>query len=456
MSIIHLSLSSLLSLSFSLVSLLCSVAVLFVRKPMLKSSSSSSPASDTPVAPLRHEQTQYKIFTGASPESYLSPPSSASSGTGSVLPPPPPSSSVPPPPSSSSSSSSSSSFTPSLLLRLFACVSLSLHESSCLPPNANVPLTPLDCSVRRSLEVKNCPDGVSSPNCSFTSFAPLAFEKVRRLYGVTDLELRSSLDASNPVSEIKVGTGKSGAFFLVTSDCRFVVKTLTKEEKETLLKILARYVAHLAANRGTTLLPFFLGCYRIRVGGCKVRIVVMQNMLPRIMSAETTTLTVYDLKGSTHNRSAGKDAAVKKDLDWSEEKRKITLQSSCRERTVRGMKEDLKFLADVDIMDYSLLLAVHKTTLLERCLAPLSRLRLATTSSSHHLAARPLASAPPSPPSEQYYVGIIDILQEYSTKKTVETVFKTITMGPQITLSSVEPMTYRCRFENFMNSHVFG
>lgn len=381
-------------------------------------SSLSAPA--TLQSPLRPEQQQIRIFTGEVSSSELS---------SSAAPPPPP-----PPPSSSST-----------LRRLFASVSISLREAS-FSTNDNMPLHPSDCAVRRCLNLRKSSDG--SQDASFTDFAPLAFEKVRRAYGVSDLELKSSLDATD-LDSIKGGAGKSGAFFLLTSDSRFVVKTLTKEEKETLLKILFKYVGHVVGTRNTTLLPFFLGCYRMRVGANVVRIVVMQNMLPP--PSASSKLAIFDLKGSTHNRSAGKDAPVRKDLDWLEDKKKITLHEACHQRISRGMKDDSRFLAEVDIMDYSLLLAIQTTTMLDRCLAPLRRL-----SPSSHLLARPLRSAPPSLSSECYYIGIIDILQEYNTKKITETAFKTLMQGPQLTLSSVEPMTYRDRFEKFMNASVFG
>ena len=110
----------------------------------------------------------------------------------------------------------------------------------------------------------------------------------------------------------------------------------------------------------------------------------------------------------------------------------------------------LLLLLKVDIMDYSLILGIKETKLLDRCLAPARNLL------QSHLLPKGLSSIPPSPSSERYFVGIIDILQEYNAKKILETGYKTLTQGAQSTLSSVEPMVYRFRFEAFMNSSVFG
>lgn len=48
-----------------------------------------------------------------------------------------------------------------------------------------------------------------------------------------------------------------------------------------------------------------------------------------------------------------------------------------------------------------------------------------------------------------YYLGIIDILQEYNIKKKVENAFKRITDSQQ-EISCVDPATYAARFVNFI------
>jgi hypothetical protein len=54
---------------------------------------------------------------------------------------------------------------------------------------------------------------------------------------------------------------------------------------------------------------------------------------------------------------------------------------------------------------------------------------------------------------EVYYIGIIDILQEYNTKKKMETSFKSITVAKDA-LSSVDPEHYKSRFDNFILTNV--
>lgn len=66
-----------------------------------------------------------------------------------------------------------------------------------------------------------------------------------------------------------------------------------------------------------TLLPKFFGLYCIQCGGKNIRIVVMNNILPRSVSMHLK----FDLKGSTYKRRASKKEREKskptfKDLDF--------------------------------------------------------------------------------------------------------------------------------------------
>lgn len=66
-----------------------------------------------------------------------------------------------------------------------------------------------------------------------------------------------------------------------------------------------------------TLLPKFYGLYCVQAGGKNIRIVVMNNLLPRIIPMHLK----YDLKGSTYKRRASpkereKAVPTYKDLDF--------------------------------------------------------------------------------------------------------------------------------------------
>jgi len=66
-----------------------------------------------------------------------------------------------------------------------------------------------------------------------------------------------------------------------------------------------------------TLLPKFYGLYCVQAGGKNIRIVVMNNLLPRIVPMHLK----YDMKGSTYKRRASakereKAVPTHKDLDF--------------------------------------------------------------------------------------------------------------------------------------------
>jgi len=69
-----------------------------------------------------------------------------------------------------------------------------------------------------------------------------------------------------------------------------------------------------------TLLPKFYGLYCVQAGGKNIRIVVMNNLLPRSVKMHLK----YDLKGSTYKRRASQKEREKvfptyKDLDFMQD-----------------------------------------------------------------------------------------------------------------------------------------
>lgn len=69
-----------------------------------------------------------------------------------------------------------------------------------------------------------------------------------------------------------------------------------------------------------TLLPKFFGLYCVQSGGKNIRVVVMNNILPRVVRMHLK----YDLKGSTYKRRASRKEREKakptfKDLDFMQD-----------------------------------------------------------------------------------------------------------------------------------------
>jgi 1-phosphatidylinositol-4-phosphate 5-kinase len=167
----------------------------------------------------------------------------------------------------------------------------------------------------------------------------------------------------NPLNELS-NPGASGSIFYVSSDDKFIIKTVQHKEAEFLRKLLPGYYLNLHQNP-RTLLPKFFGLFCYQGRGKNIRLLVMNNLLPSSISYQHK----FDLKGSTYKRSASKAEKSKsnptlKDLDFNEEyKNGIILDSSTYDIIMDIIKRDCMVLESFKIMDYSLLMGIRNIDL---------------------------------------------------------------------------------------------
>ncbi|KZV78621.1 hypothetical protein EXIGLDRAFT_633621, partial [Exidia glandulosa HHB12029] len=201
-----------------------------------------------------------------------------------------------------------------------------------------------------------------------------------------------NLDEVNPVDDIKYRTksmveslsrcvkwdasgGKSGSAFLKTRDDRFIAKELSKSEMEAVATFAPAYFdymsAAIAAGRPTLLAKifgFYRIAFRILVPGPKgarptwktkrMNMLVMENLF-----YDRKFTKIYDLKGSSRNRlvqSTGRENEVLLDENLVQTAHLNPL--FVREHSKRILRSaiwnDTKFLADLNVMDYSLVVGV--------------------------------------------------------------------------------------------------
>lgn len=264
--------------------------------------------------------------------------------------------------------------------------------------------------------------------------------------------------------------GKSGSFFFLSPDQQLIAKSCTNEDWRQLLRILKHYVEYLeaararAGSRGSpngssspnrhgvldvrgfteTLLPRFLGLYRLQVKGygtkgkgAPVLVLVMANVFGGALSIDRR----YDLKGSTHGRKASKKERAKKaptykDIDWVAAEIALGLSAMNRAILLRTITLDLDFLAQSGLMDYSLLVGVHDID--KDAPRPYEAMNVVTVRDQ----------------SRHCYLGIIDVLTPYKICKSAETFF----MGKLVCgrdISCQHPMVYARRFLRFVDEKVF-
>nr|KAF6397180.1 hypothetical protein HJG63_009835 [Rousettus aegyptiacus] len=312
----------------------------------------------------------------------------------------------------------------------------------------------------------------------FKTYAPVAFRYFRELFGIRPDDYLYSL-CNEPLIEL-CSSGASGSLFYVSSDDEFIIKTVQHKEAEFLQKLLPGYYMNLNQNP-RTLLPKFYGLYCVQAGGKNIRIVVMNNLLPRSVKMHIK----YDLKGSTYKRRASpkereKPLPTLKDLDFLQDfPDGLFLDADMYNALCKTLQRDCLVLQSFKIMDYSLLVSIHNIDHAQRepsssetqCstdtrrLAPQKALystamesiqgearRGGTIETHDHMGGIPARNSK----GERLllYIGIIDILQSYRFIKKLEHSWKALVHDGD-TVSVHRPSFYAERFQRFMCSTVF-
>jgi 1-phosphatidylinositol-4-phosphate 5-kinase len=155
--------------------------------------------------------------------------------------------------------------------------------------------------------------------------------------------------------------GKSGSFFYFSRDYKYIIKTIHHSEHKFLRKILKDYYQHVTDNPNTLLSQFY-GLHRVKMPyGKKIHFVVMNNLFPPHRDIHQT----FDLKGSTIGRDNKEDdegtnaRATLKDLNWLRRQKHIELGVQKKQLFLEQLRQDVRLLQKLGIMDYSLLIGIH-------------------------------------------------------------------------------------------------
>lgn len=197
------------------------------------------------------------------------------------------------------------------------------------------------------------------------------FDALRRTY---DCE-KSLIESLARCVKWDASGGKSGSAFLKTLDDRFIAKELSRAElqaMETFAPAYFDYMSSAVVAHRPTLLAKIFGCYKIsfrkthkdkgnRSKPTQMNLLVMENLF-----YDRRFSKIYDLKGSTRNRhvqSTGRENEVLLDENLVETAHlsPFYLREHSK-RILRGaLYNDSKFLADINVMDYSLVVGVDST-----------------------------------------------------------------------------------------------
>ncbi|GAB2277666.1 Phosphatidylinositol 4-phosphate 5-kinase 1 [Dionaea muscipula] len=224
-------------------------------------------------------------------------------------------------------------------------------------------LKPSDFEPREKFWTKFPPEGSrytpphQSVDFKWKDYCPVVFRHLRGLFGLDPADYMLAICGSDTLREFS-SPGKSGSFFYLTQDDRFMIKTVKKSEVKVLIRMLPSYYRHVYQFRNTLVTKFF-GVHCVKpAGGQKTRFIVMGNLF----HSEYRIHKRFDLKGSSHGRSIDKpegeidETTTLKDLDLNFT---FHLQPSWFQELIRQVDMDCEFLEAEKIMDYSLLIGLH-------------------------------------------------------------------------------------------------
>ncbi|CDW56944.1 phosphatidylinositol 5 phosphate 4 kinase type 2 [Trichuris trichiura] len=326
-------------------------------------------------------------------------------------------------------------------------------------------------------------------------YCPNVFRSLREKFGVEEGDYLKSLTKNEPLP--LDAHGRSNARLFTSYDMCFVIKTIDAEEVAEVHSILQKYHNYVVEQRSRTLLPQYVGMYRLTVEGAEVYAVVMRNVFSRNYPISKK----YDLKGSTVQRQASEKERAKefptyKDIDFLEEKCKLYLSKRSRQRLIEMLTSDTDFLASLNLMDYSLLVGIHELdsapaastgeTSTKQTAATTSACRGDSSevengsdeSNDYGSQPTPPESPPPclgafapfsgneelqvddefyavparcdAPKKMIYFIGLIDILTYYGMKKLTATAAKAVKYGAEAEISTVRPQQYAKRLVEFV------
>ncbi|KAG8452541.1 hypothetical protein GDO86_004359 [Hymenochirus boettgeri] len=314
----------------------------------------------------------------------------------------------------------------------------------------------------------------------FKEYCPQVFRNLRERFGIDDQDYQVSLTRSSPYCDSEDQDGR----FLLSYDKTLAIKDISSEDVADMHNILSHYHQHIVKCHGNTLLPQFLGMYRLSVDSEDSYMMVMRNMF----SHRLTVHRKYDLKGSLVSREASDKEKVKelptlKDMDFLNKSQKVYVDEEQKKTFMEKLKRDVEFLVQLKLMDYSLLLGIHDVLRSEQEDEEEMEEEDPENESSGHMNVGSLGTSPegisgylnlhkPLGPGEfepfidvyaikssdhahqkeVYFMGLIDILTHYDAKKKAAHAAKTVKHGAGAEISTVHPEQYAKRFLEFVTN----
>ena len=260
---------------------------------------------------------------------------------------------------------------------------------------------------------------------------------LKAIDGVTNSDLAKSFSPLLNVMSLEDNLGNRGgrsdSFLYFSYDRRFILKTLSKSES-SLLKSTLLPLFHRHKSTRSSLLSSIYGIFSIRCNNTACfDIIILRN----IVQNESQVTTKFDIKGSLTDRRVLADRQqpeplqVCKDVDFINIQKELYLEKLTRDQLFATVKSDVGLLKELNIMDYSLLVAIAG--------------REAEVAASPHV-----FQGVGKDRACTYYIGLIDFLQVFNRKKRLESFSKQLRGSRAAHISSINSEDYAERFVAFV------
>ncbi|XP_050190744.1 phosphatidylinositol 5-phosphate 4-kinase type-2 gamma [Myiozetetes cayanensis] len=311
----------------------------------------------------------------------------------------------------------------------------------------------------------------------FKEYCPQVFRNLRERFGIDDTDYQVSLARHPP------RWSQTSPRLLLSADRTLVLKELSSEGVADLHGLLAHYHQYVVQVHGQTLLPQFLGMYRVSVDSEERYLLVMRNLFSHRLPLHRK----YDLKGSLVDREAsdkekGKELPTLKDVDFLNNNEKVFVGPEQQRHFMDKLRRDVEFLVQQKLMGYSLLLGIHD---LERGEQDEEEEPEEEEPPGDEGGWGPYGTSPEglggllnsyrppgpgeldpavdvygvrgrgAPRRELYFMGLVDVLTQYDARRKAAHAAKTVKHGAGAEISTVHPEQYAKRFLDFI-SNIFA
>ena len=348
------------------------------------------------------------------------------------------------------------------------------------------------------------------------SFAPALFAQLRDSYGVSEEAYRHMLTVDPLVSfqSNSKGAARTGGLFFLTRNGSLLLKTIQRDEAEALWRILLRYAKYMDRHGRRSLLTRFLGLYQVgeRIVLVMNSVFPPEAILDERYDLKGSTLgrtSSWDERRLKKKNVVLKDMDLHREVEWMKSRTSrygLSVGPTLKASLMTQLRHDVQFLSDCGLIDYSLLVGIvqldrrldyadvrtlllsdmqeyrwsrRRTTrelILSALSAPIRLLcapPLYLAKSGVHLVRHWMWWPLPYWGSGQvgvhagqlsqlrgerkgrqalYYMGLIDFLQPYNYKKSVEYRAKKMVYGDGF--SCVPPADYADRFLAYLDNHL--